>query len=211
MGTFRKDEPLTAAMVRSFDRMPDRPINTALLDGDLWRIYRCVPEVHYAVNQQARLVGRLEWRIEIDSEEVQSNGTNPGADEILRRVFGADLRGITVNAAIHLQVTGRFYLVRLGPDGSRWKVPTALSVQHEDAERAADGGSRSSDRPLSRTSPIPRRAIRDIMRDDPDARRRGYGTQPHRADHAVITRVDAARSQKVQGILRGHDRTASDR
>lgn len=155
-------------MVRSFDRMPDRPINTALLDGDLWRIYRCVPEVHYAVNQQARLVGRLEWRIEIDSEEVQSNGTNPGADEILRRVFGADLRGITVNAAIHLQVTGRFYLVRLGPDGSRWKVLNSpLSTQQrEDAERAADGGVLIEvvieDPAIPNVADSPVRAIRDI-------------------------------------------------
>lgn len=118
MGLFSKDEPLTAATVRSFDRIPDRPVVDALRDGDLWRIYRCVPEVHYAVNQQARLVGRLEWRVEGDGEEL------PEGDEIMRQAFGADLRSIAVMAAIHLQVVGRFWLVRAPSPrgGTQWRI-----------------------------------------------------------------------------------------
>jgi hypothetical protein len=120
MGLFSKDEPLTAATVRSFDRIPDRPVVDALRDGDLWRIYRCVPEVHYAVNQQARLVGRLEWRVEGDGEELAEG------DEIMRQAFGADLRSIAVMAAIHLQVVGRFWLVRAPSQqrdsGNQWRI-----------------------------------------------------------------------------------------
>ena len=63
-------------------------------------------EVHYAVNQQARLVGRLEWRVEGDGEDLEQG------EEIMRQAFGADLRSIAVMAAIHLQVVGRFWLVR---------------------------------------------------------------------------------------------------
>jgi hypothetical protein len=90
----------------------------ALRDGDLWRIYRCVPEVHYAVNQQARLVGRCDWRVELDGDEVEDG------DELMRVAFGGDLRGVSVMAAIHLQVVGRFWLVR-GPNakgGQSWQI-----------------------------------------------------------------------------------------
>jgi hypothetical protein len=133
MGLFSKDEPLTAATVRSFDRIPDRPVVDALRDGDLWRIYRCVPEVHYAVNQQARLVGRLEWRVEFDGEEM------PQGEEIMRRAFGSDLRSIAVMAAIHLQVVGRFWLVRTPSErGGTWRILNSplTSEQKKVAEQA---------------------------------------------------------------------------
>src|SRR3990170_5764922 len=135
MGLFSKDEPLTAATVRSFDRIPDRPVVDVLRDGDLWRIYRCVPEVHYAVNQQARLVGRLDWRVESEGEEV------PEGDEIMRRAFGNDLRSISVMAAIHLQVVGRFWLVRApGRRGrQQWQILNSpLSSQQKKIAEQAD-------------------------------------------------------------------------
>jgi hypothetical protein len=119
MGLFRNaDEPITAATVRSFDRIPNHAV-TSLVDTDLWHIYRCVPEVHYAVNQQARLVGRLDWRISIEGQEVDDSG------EVMRQAFGNDLRGITTYAAIHLQVAGQFYLIRYPTTQAgnpRWKV-----------------------------------------------------------------------------------------
>lgn len=131
----KKDEPLTAAVVRSFDRIPDRPVVDVLRDGDLWRIYRCVPEVHYAVNQQARLVGRLDWRVEGDGEELE-NG-----DDIMRVAFGSDLRSISVMAAIHLQVVGRFWLVR-GPHprgGTGWRIlGSPLTSQNKKIAEASD-------------------------------------------------------------------------
>ena len=135
MGLFSKDEPLTAATVRSFDRIPDRPVVDALRDGDLWRIYRCVPEVHYAVNQQARLVGRLEWRVEGDGEELAEG------EEIMRQAFGADLRSIAVMAAIHLQVVGRFWLVRAPSPrgGTQWQILNSpLNTDQKKIAEAAD-------------------------------------------------------------------------
>ncbi len=119
MGLFRNaDEPITAATVRSFDRIPNHAV-TSLVDTDLWHIYRCVPEVHYAVNQQARLVGRLDWRISIEGNEVDDS------EEVMRQAFGNDLRGIATYAAIHLQVAGQFYLIRYPTaqaGNQRWKV-----------------------------------------------------------------------------------------
>ena len=135
MGLFSKDEPLTAATVRSFNRIPDRPVMDALRDGDLWRIYRCVPEVHYAVNQQARLVGRLEWRVEGDGEELAEG------EEIMRQAFGADLRSIAVMAAIHLQVVGRFWLVRAPSPrgGTQWQILNSpLNTDQKKIAEAAD-------------------------------------------------------------------------
>lgn len=133
MGIFaRKElqqEPLKAATVRTYDRIPTRP-KTSAAATDLWHIYRCVPEVHYSSNQQARLVGRLEWRIEIDGNEVDES------EDILQRAFGSDLRGITVTAAIHLQVTGQFYLVRVE---KKWKVIGApLNHRNKKLADAAD-------------------------------------------------------------------------
>lgn len=128
MGIFKRDtpqEPLKAATVRTYDRIPTRPKTTATA-MDLWHIYRCVPEVHYAVNQQARLVGRLEWRIKIDGNEVEESA------DILQRAFGTDLRGVTVAGAIHLQVTGQFYLIRTG---KTWKVIGA-PVNHRNKKLA---------------------------------------------------------------------------
>lgn len=114
MGLFRNaDEPITAATVRSFDRIPNHA-QTSLIDTDLWHLYRCVPEIHYAVNQQARLVGRLDWRISIEGEEVEDS------EEVMRQAFGADLRGIATYGAIHLQVAGQFYLIRT-PTSQRGK------------------------------------------------------------------------------------------
>lgn len=117
MGLFRADEPITAATVRSFDRIPGHP-QTSLIDTDLWHIYRCVPEVHYAVNQQARLVGRLDWRISIEGNEVEDS------EEVMRQAFGNDLRGIATYMAIHLQVAGQYYLIRTPGTGGkpRWRV-----------------------------------------------------------------------------------------
>lgn len=117
MGLFRNaDEPITAATVRSFDRIPERP-KTVVTDTDLWHLYRCVPEIHYAVNQQARLVGRLDWRVLIDGEEVEDS------DEVIQQAFGSDLRGIAVKSALHLQVAGQFYLVRTRKkSAARWHV-----------------------------------------------------------------------------------------
>jgi hypothetical protein len=114
MGLFRNaDEPITAATVRSFDRIPNHA-QTSLIDTDLWHLYRCVPELHYSVNQQARLVGRLDWRISIDGKEVEDS------DEVMRQAFGSDLRGIATYGAIHLQVAGQFYLIRT-PTSQRGK------------------------------------------------------------------------------------------
>jgi hypothetical protein len=119
MGLFRNaDEPITAATVRSFDRIPNHP-RTSLIDTDLWHIYRCVPEVHYAVNQQARLVGRLDWRLSIEGDEVDDS------EEVMRQAFGNDLRGIATYAAIHLQVAGQFYLIRTPQSQAgkpRWRI-----------------------------------------------------------------------------------------
>lgn len=119
MGLFRNaDEPITAATVRSFDRIPTHA-QTSLIDTDLWHLYRCVPEIHYAVNQQARLVGRLDWRISIEGKEVEDS------DEVMRQAFGADLRGIATYGAIHLQVAGQFYLIRTPTSQAgkpRWRV-----------------------------------------------------------------------------------------
>lgn len=119
MGLFRNaDEPITAATVRSFDRIPTHA-QTSLIDTDLWQIYRCVPEVHYAVNQQARLVGRLDWRVSVDGKDVSDS------DELMRQAFGSDLRGITTYMGIHLQVAGQFFLMRTPGNGrkpARWRV-----------------------------------------------------------------------------------------
>jgi hypothetical protein len=170
MGVFRKDEPITAATVRSFDRIPDRPINANLLDGDLWHIYRCVPEVHYAVNQQARLVGRLNWRIEIDSDEI------PDSDEILRKAFGADLRGLTVMAAIHLQVTGRFIFALIGEgENAYWKILNSpiTSAQHE----------------LSKTATL----FVEVINEDPAIP--GMADSPVRAVRDIATELELTRAQ----------------
>lgn len=119
MGLFRNaDEPITAATVRSFDRIPNHA-QTSLIDTDLWHLYRCVPEIHYAVNQQARLVGRLDWRISIEGKEVEDS------DEVMRQAFGSDLRGIATYGAIHLQVAGQFYLIRTPTSQNgkpRWRI-----------------------------------------------------------------------------------------
>lgn len=185
MGLFSKDEPLTAATVRSFDRIPDRPVVDALRDGDLWRIYRCVPEVHYAVNQQARLVGRLEWRVEGDGEEI------PEGDEIMRQAFGADLRSIAVMAAIHLQVVGRFWLVRAPSPrgGTQWRILN--SPLNTDQKKIAESADVLVEVVIEDPS-IPNRA------DSPVAAIRDIATE------LILTRAQAratARSRTAQTML----------
>lgn len=117
MGLFSTaEEPLAAAVVRTYRKIPDA-IQYSLQASDMWHLYHCVPEIYYVVNQQARNVGRLDWRVEIDGTDVDEADTD--SDEVLRKVFGSNLRGLVVKAAIHLQVVGTFYLVR---HGSEWTV-----------------------------------------------------------------------------------------
>lgn len=88
--------------------------------SEAWDIYRLVGEVHYSVQQQARLVGRLNWFMSV-------NGSDPNADltdQIFRAAFGspAEIRDLQVMAAIHLQVPGGYLLARVGGPGGKWEV-----------------------------------------------------------------------------------------
>lgn len=133
MGLFSTaEEPLTAAVVRSYRKIPDS-IKYVLKASDMWHLYHCVPEIYYVVNQQARNVGRLDWRVSIDGKSVDD--TNVDSDEVLRKVFGSNLRGLVVKAAIHLQVVGSFYLVRHGDVWSVMNCP-ALHDQKKTIESA---------------------------------------------------------------------------
>lgn len=162
MGLFRNaDEPITAATVRSFDRIPTHA-QTSLIDTDLWQIYRCVPEVHYAVNQQARLVGRLDWRVTVEGNDVQDS------DELMRQAFGSDLRGIATYMAVHLQVAGQFYLMRTpgGPrKGARWRViRSPLPHDQRKLAEAANAAVQTiiEDPALETRADSPVMAVRDI-------------------------------------------------
>lgn len=88
--------------------------------SEAWDIYRLVGEVHYSVQQQARLVGRLNWFMSV-------NGSDPNADltdQVFRAAFGspAEIRDLQVMAAIHLQVPGGYLLARVGGPGGKWEV-----------------------------------------------------------------------------------------
>jgi hypothetical protein len=162
MGLFRNaDEPITAATVRSFDRIPTHA-QTSLIDTDLWQIYRCVPEVHYAVNQQARLVGRLDWRVSVNGDDVADS------DELMRQAFGSDLRGIATYMAVHLQVAGQFYLMRTpgGPGkGARWRViRSPLPHDQRKVAEAANAAVQTiiEDPALETRADSPVMAVRDI-------------------------------------------------
>lgn len=162
MGLFRNaDEPITAATVRSFDRIPTHA-KTSLIDTDLWHLYRCVPELHYAVTQQARLVGRLDWRISIEGNEVDDS------DEVMRQAFGSDLRGIATYGAIHLQVAGQFYLIRTPTSQTgkpRWRV--IRSPLPHDQKKAAEAANAVvqvvvEDPALDERADSPVMAVKDI-------------------------------------------------
>lgn len=162
MGLFRNaDEPITAATVRSFDRIPTHA-KTSLIDTDLWHLYRCVPELHYAVTQQARLVGRLDWRISIEGNEVDDS------DEVMRQAFGSDLRGIATYGAIHLQVAGQFYLIRTPTSQTgkpRWRV--IRSPLPHDQKKAAEAANAVvqvvvEDPALEERADSPVMAVKDI-------------------------------------------------
>jgi hypothetical protein len=134
MGLFSTaDEPLTAAVVRSYRKIPDT-IKYNVTASDMWHLYHCVPEIYYVVNQQARNVGRLDWRVKIDGSVVDDE--NSDSADILRKVFGRDLRGLIVKAAIHLQVVGAFYLVR---HGNVWSVMNCPALHdHKQLMESAD-------------------------------------------------------------------------
>lgn len=112
------DRALTAAAVSAttrYDgdsaRRQDRRVSEA------WDIYRLVGEVHYAVSQQARLVGRLSWRLSVNGNEMDSEP----AEEVMTAAFGspAVLRDLQVTAAIHMQVAGGYHLTKTG---DKWEI-----------------------------------------------------------------------------------------
>jgi hypothetical protein len=103
-------------------RRADRRISEA------WDIYRLVGEVHYATQQQARLVGRLKWFMSVNGSEPDENLT----DQIFRAAFGspAEIRDLQVKAAIHLQVAGGYYFARVGGPAGKWEIlPNPLDTK----------------------------------------------------------------------------------
>lgn len=125
---FRRKPPQTAAVVqqRQPDQLGVRAVESRFA-AEAWEAYRWVGEVHYATNQQARLVGRLDWEIAVDGGEPMDTESS---DALLSAAFGDNLRDMSIKGAVHLTVAGAYNLVRTRPnDNTSWQVfsspPTA--------------------------------------------------------------------------------------
>lgn len=126
----------TAAVVagtRDFDpdagvRRADRRISEA------WQVWRDCGEIHSVTTKQARLVGRINWFLDV-------NGTRIGDDraaEIFATAFGSasQQRSLRETAAIHWQVAGGYFLVR---DLGTWKIlPNPPESKHKKILDRAD-------------------------------------------------------------------------
>jgi hypothetical protein len=135
---FRREKPVTAAAVRSVspDALPpSSPYSREA--GEAWKAYRCLGEVGYIVNQQARLVGRLDWTISINGAEPLDTEKS---DLMLRAAFGDNLEDLATKAAQCIQVPGGYYLARTRPnDANSWRILSApLSAKNKKAAEASD-------------------------------------------------------------------------
>jgi len=64
--------------------------------------------VHYAVSQQARLVGRVNWDVKIDDQLLEADT----AESLLSECFGSGLSELSRLCAAHLLVSGAYYLAQ---------------------------------------------------------------------------------------------------
>lgn len=88
---------------------------------EAWTVWRRVGEVHYATTQQARLLGRIGWRLRLTPESDPLDADQ--SEAALHEAFGGRIRELVKLAAIHLQVAGGFYLARMSAgDASSWEI-----------------------------------------------------------------------------------------
>lgn len=126
----RTPKPITAASVKVV--MPEqmsRPAAEARAVSEAWEVWRCVPEVNYLTKQQAGLVGRLDWTLAVDGGEPMDTESS---EAVMTAAFGKNLRDLSVEAAIHLQVAGAYTLCRTIPgDPESWKILSSPPSNHE--------------------------------------------------------------------------------
>lgn len=131
-------EPLAAAAVRVLE--PSRMANTMLQSrevGEAWQAYRCLGEVRYVTNQQARLVGRLDWTLTIGGGEPMDTDKS---NELLRAAFGDGLEDLATRAALNMQVPGGYVLARTrAGDRDSWRVfSSPLSAKNKKRVEGSD-------------------------------------------------------------------------
>lgn len=134
----RKPEPLTAAAVTVL--APEQLRQSSLQSresGEAWRAYRCLGEVRYVTNQQARLIGRLDWTVTLDGGDPMETDKS---DELLRAAFGDNLEDLATRAALQIQVPGGYVLARTrSNDADSWRVYSSpLSAKNKKRVERAD-------------------------------------------------------------------------
>lgn len=113
---FRREPKTAAASVADRRETLDKASVMAREISAAWDTWRMLGEIHYAVGQQARLVGRVAWDLVFDGNQVSPDQ----AEMIMRAAFGKGLQDLSEQAAIHLQVAGGYYLCRLKEQD--WRV-----------------------------------------------------------------------------------------
>lgn len=120
LGLASASRPLTAAATAvsssNLRQLEAETSGVSRASAEAWRIWRQVGEIHYVTTQQARLMSRCDWRVEINGEEVE---TEQG-DRLMGVAFGNEAPELARLASIHLQVAGGYYLARF--DESDWDV-----------------------------------------------------------------------------------------
>lgn len=100
--------------------------------SEAWRVWRCVGEVHYVTTQQARLMSRVKWDIEIGGRLLEPDQST----EMVTAAFGRGFTELVRQAALHLQVAGGYYLARFpyarGPEWEVLPIPLALDARKHD-------------------------------------------------------------------------------
>lgn len=134
----RTPEPLAAAAVRGIQpgQIPSSS-QYGRQAAEAWAIYRCLGEVHYAVNQQARIISQLDWTVTIgDGEPMETEDS----DALMRAAFGENVEALVERASQCLQVPGGYYLARTRPgDRDSWKVLSSpLSARNKKIAETSD-------------------------------------------------------------------------
>lgn len=94
---------------------------------EAWRVWRTLGEVHYVTTQQARLMSRVAWDIHLGGQELEAEQR----DQLLTATFGNGVPELARNAALHLQVAGAYFMVRVNETWSvqPWPMPRAVQEQ----------------------------------------------------------------------------------
>lgn len=154
--------PVTAAATVATSRQLESSASSQSREtAEAWRVWRACGEIHYVTTQQARLVSRLHWDIEVNGGRLDPEAS----EELLAAAFGTELNELARQAALHLEVAGGYLLARIDDEWEVLSYPVGYAEQQRLKRADVTTLVRNPDPVDSRRSDSPVLSALDVARE----------------------------------------------